>query len=138
MEYCGWLNQIWQSCGYLAIRKSLLHRLATQQIVMRTYTRCQCLEQHGRGTAGRTAWVPSRRTHRRTSVTTNLVLDKTLALDVPMWIVTLDLSKAFDKVSDHMLWVLQCMYYGQTGRIENNSADGDLFYIWGACDKDVY
>lgn len=41
-------------------------------------------------------------------------------------------------VSDHVLLVSQCMYYGQTGRIENNSADGDLFYIKGACDKDVY
>lgn len=69
-------------------------------------------------------------------------------LDVQVWIVTLDLSQVFDKlkweslgehgVSDHVLLVSQCMYYGQTGRIENNSADGDLFYIRGACDKDVY
>ena len=78
-------------------------------------------------------------------LTTNLVLDKTLSLDVPMWIVNLDLSKAFDKVkwenlwealsehgvSDHMLWVLQCMYYGQTGRIGDNSTDGDWFCIRG-------
>ena len=60
-------------------------------------------------------------------LTTNLVLDKTVALDMPLWIVSLDLSKAFDKVklenlwealsehgvSDHMLWVLQCIYDGQ-------------------------
>ena len=78
-------------------------------------------------------------------LTTNLVLDKTLSLDVPMWIVSLDLSKAFDKVkwenlwealgehgvSDHMLWVLQCMYYGQTGRIGDNSPDGGWFCIRG-------
>ena len=78
-------------------------------------------------------------------LTTNLVLDKTLSFDVPVWIVSLDLSKAFDKVkwenlrealsehgvSDHMLWVLQCMYYGQTGRIGDNSADGDWFCIRG-------
>ena len=31
-------------------------------------------------------------------LTPNLVLDKTLSLDVPVWIVSLDLSKAFDKV----------------------------------------
>ena len=57
--------------------------------------------------------------------TTNLVLDKTLALDVPVWIVSLDLSKAFDKdkwenlwetlsehgVSDHMLKVLQLLLW---------------------------
>ena len=78
-------------------------------------------------------------------LTKNLVLDKTLSLDVPVWIVSLDLSKAFDKVkwenfwetlsehgvSDHMLWVLQCMYYGQTGRIGDNSTDGDWFCIRG-------
>ena len=78
-------------------------------------------------------------------LTTNLVLDKTLSLDVPVWIVSLDLSKAFDKVkwenlwealsehgvSDHMLWVLQCMYYGQTGRIGDNSSDGEWFCIRG-------
>ena len=76
-------------------------------------------------------------------LTTNLVLDKTLALDVPLWIVSLDLSKAFDKVkwehvwealsehgvSDHMLWVLQSIYYGQMGRIEHNNTDGDPFCI---------
>ena len=56
-----------------------------------------------------------------------------------MWIVRLDSSKAFDNqmgkpmgkkisehgVSDQMLWALQCIYYGQTGRIGNNSTDGD-------------
>ena len=31
-----------------------------------------------------------------------------------------------------MLWVYpQRIYYGQTGRIEDNKADGDLFYIRG-------
>ena len=75
-------------------------------------------------------------------LTTNLVLDKTLALDVPVWVVSLNLSKAFDKVkwenlwetltehgvSDHMLWGLQRIHYGQTRRIEDNNADGDLFF----------
>ena len=28
-------------------------------------------------------------------------------------------------VSDHMLWVLQSIYYGQMGRIEHNNTDGD-------------
>ena len=36
-----------------------------------------------------------------------------------------------DGVSDHMLWVLQCMYYGQTGRIGDNSPDGGWFCIRG-------
>ena len=78
-------------------------------------------------------------------LTKNLVLDKTHALDVPVWIVSLDLSKAFDKVkwenlwealsehgvSDHMLSVLQCIYDGQMGRIEDNNTDGDPFSIKG-------
>ena len=70
-------------------------------------------------------------------LTTNLVLDKILSLDVPVWIVSLDLSKAEllwktrskHGVSDHMLWVLQCTYYGHTGRVEDNRLDGDLFCI---------
>ena len=31
----------------------------------------------------------------------------------------------------HMLWVLQCMYYGQTVRIGDNRTDGDWFCIRG-------
>ena len=75
----------------------------------------------GRGTTRRTAWdsEPIRRIEEHL-LTPNLVLDKNLSLDVPVWIVSLDLSKAFDKVkwensgealsehgvSDHMmLWV---------------------------------
>ena len=34
-------------------------------------------------------------------------------------------------VSDHMLWVLQCIYDGQMGRIEDNNTDGDPFCIKG-------
>ena len=32
-------------------------------------------------------------------------------------------------VSDHMLLVLQCIYYGQIGRREDNNTDGDPFCI---------
>ena len=53
------------------------------------------------------------------------------------------LAKAYDKVkwenlqetlsehavSDHILRVLKRMYYGQAGRIGDNSTDGDLFCI---------
>ena len=47
-------------------------------------------------------------------LTTNLVLDKTLALDVPAWIVSLDLSKAFDKVKWENLWeALSILYQGR-------------------------
>ena len=84
-------------------------------------------------------------------LTTNLVLDKTLSLDVPVWIVSVDLSKAFDKVKweslwealsehgmfDHMLSVLQCMYYGQGGL--SPTVLMEICFVSGeACDKDVY
>ena len=88
------------------------------------------------------------RAHRRIEkhlLTTNLVLDQTLALDVPVWVVSSDLPKAFDKVkweslwgafskhgvSDHMLLRLPSIYCGQVGRIEDDNADGNLFYIRG-------
>ena len=59
--------------------------------------------------------------------------------------MSLDLSNAFDKVkwenlwealsehgvSDHMLWVLQCIHYGQIGRVGDNNADGGPFCIRG-------
>ena len=54
-------------------------------------------------------------------LTANLFLDKTLAANMPVWILSLDLSKAFDRVdwgalwlassehgvSSHMLWIIQ-------------------------------
>ena len=49
------------------------------------------------GTTKRTAWIPS-------LLTKNRVLDKTLPVDVRVWIVSLDLSKAFDKVKLESLW----------------------------------
>ena len=36
-------------------------------------------------------------------LTTDFVLDKTLALDVPVWIVNLDSSKTFDKVKCYVV-----------------------------------
>ena len=62
-------------------------------------------------------------------LTTNLILDKSRATGLPLWIVSLDLSKAFDTVkwdtfwkalrgqniSDHLIWILQCLYHDQTG-----------------------
>ena len=38
-------------------------------------------------------------------LTANLVVDKLLAVSTPIWIVSLDLSKAFDRVSWDKLWV---------------------------------
>ena len=58
-------------------------------------------------------------------VSANLVIDKLLAVGKPVWIVSLDLSKAFDRVSwsklwaaltahgvsQHLVWIIQCLYW---------------------------
>ena len=44
------------------------------------------------------------------------------------WPFVFDLSWRASLYMIH-LWVLQCMYYGQTRRIGDNSADGDWFCI---------
>ena len=62
-------------------------------------------------------------------LTTNLILDKKGGTGLPLWIISLDLSRAFDTVkwdtlwealrrqniSDHLIWILQCLYHDQTG-----------------------
>ena len=59
-------------------------------------------------------------------LTANVCLQKTLAANAPLWIISLDLSKAFDKIdrnalcavlgqhriSKELIWILQCVYYG--------------------------
>ena len=59
------------------------------------------------------------------------MLDRTDTVGIPVWIITLDLSKAFDRVHwpalwraivdqgipDHVVWVSQCVYFGQRGEI---------------------
>ena len=73
-------------------------------------------------------------------LTANLFLDKTLAANMPVWILSLDLSKAFDRVdwgalwlassehgvSSHMLWIIQ-------GFLAQGFLARDLvFHVWDA------
>ena len=65
-------------------------------------------------------------------VSANLVIDKLLAVGKPVWIVSLDLSKAFDRVnwsklwtalaahgvSQHLVWIIQCLYWKQEGCVK--------------------
>ncbi len=76
-------------------------------------------------------------------LTANVRLQKTLAANAPLWIISLDLSKAFDKIdwnalwaalgqhgiSKHLIWILQCVYYGQTGVVREHDADSCGFNI---------
>ena len=76
-------------------------------------------------------------------LTANLCLLKTLAANIPSWIISLDLSKAFDKVnwealwaalmqhgvSQHLVWILQCIYYGQSGKVREDLVDSPDFGI---------
>ena len=76
-------------------------------------------------------------------LTANLVVDKLLAVSTPIWIVNLDFSKAFDRVSwdklwvalqvhgisDHLVWTMQNLYTGQLGRIQGDTGDSRVFPI---------
>ena len=81
------------------------------------------------------------------------LLSATLCLDkrTPLWIVSLNLSKAFDKVNwnvlwlalrddgvcDHFIWALQLMYSNQLGKGKVNIARAILSPYTPEGDKDV-
>ena len=76
-------------------------------------------------------------------VTANLVGDKFFAANRPLWIASLDLSKAFDRinsdalwqsllehgVSAHMVWILQLLYFEQTGEVKGTWGNSTVFPI---------
>ena len=78
-------------------------------------------------------------------VTATLMLDKTDAVGIPVWIISLDLSKAFDRVHwpalwralvdegipDHLVWILQCIYLGQCGEAVRDRGQSRKFNITG-------
>ena len=93
-------------------------------------------EQHG--------FQPGRRLEEHL-VTANLVLDKADAVGIPVWIISLDLSKAFDRVHwpalwtalvdegipVHLVWILQCVYFGQCGEVVGEMGQSRKFNITG-------
>ena len=76
-------------------------------------------------------------------VTTHLVLDKLSSANVPIWIVSLDLSKAFDRVhwpalwralseqglSEHMIWMIQNLNRNQQGQVVGSNGCSRSFAI---------
>ena len=76
-------------------------------------------------------------------LTTNFILDKSRGTGPPLWIISLDLSKAFDTVnwdtlwealrrqnlSDQLIWILQCLYHDQTGVVCDGAGASRKFDI---------
>ena len=73
----------------------------------------------------------------------NYVFDKTLLTGTPIWLISLDLSKAFDRVdwqalwtalathgvSQHLIWILQVLYDKQRGQVLTYTAESREFDI---------
>ena len=78
-------------------------------------------------------------------LTASLVIERALAVAMPIWIISLDLSKAFDRVdwpalwraladqgvNPHIIWNLQCAYCEQMGQVRGDSGDSRSFEILG-------
>ena len=78
-------------------------------------------------------------------LTANLCLQTTLAANIPLWIISFDLSKAFDTVdwdapwpalmqhgvSQHLVWILECIYYGQSGKTREHFVNSRELRIRG-------
>eukprot|EP00438_Fugacium_kawagutii_P018891 Skav221137 [mRNA] locus=scaffold233:687899:688318:+ [translate_table: standard] len=95
---------------------------------------CQPEEQHG--------FRPHYRLEEHLT-TANFVVDKLLTINAPIWIVSLDLSKAFDRVnwnklwlalhdhgvSEHLIWVMRCLYWQQVGCVQGTTETNENFPI---------
>ena len=76
-------------------------------------------------------------------VTANYVFDKTMLPGTPLWLISLDLSKAFDRVdwqalwkalethgvSEHLISILQLLYDNQRGQVITDTAESREFDI---------
>ena len=92
------------------------------------------------------------RKHRRMNehlLTAMLFLDKAWDKGIPVWIVSLDLAKAFDRgnwnglwlalhdhgISDHLVWILQLIYSNQLEEVQGEHSNGDPFPIHAGVQK---
>ena len=89
-------------------------------------------EQHG--------FRPNRRLEEHL-LTANMIIDNTRQCGMPLWVLSLDLSKAFDRVdwpslwqalrahgvSEHIIWILQCLYFEQHGEVVNSAEKKQKF-----------
>ena len=78
-------------------------------------------------------------------LTANVFLDKALNVGIPVWVVSLDLWKAFDRVhwpalwkglheqgiSEHMIWMISKLYDGQFGEVIGSTGRSRKFSITG-------
>ena len=86
------------------------------------------------------------RLHRRIEehlLTANVMVDKSRANSMPLWILGLDLSRAFDRIDWHALWqalrahgvsgkivwILQCFHFGQLCEIVTANDRSEPFAI---------
>jgi len=76
-------------------------------------------------------------------LTADIFIEKTRARNIPVWVVSLDLSKAFDRiawptlwkallehgVSQHLVWLMQNLYYRQSGQVKGKDSNSRTFDI---------
>ena len=92
-------------------------------------------EQHG--------FRPNRRLEEHL-LTANMIIDNTRQCGMPLWVLSLDLSKAFDRVdwpslwqalrahgvSEHIIWILQRLYFEQHGEVVNSAENKSFSNPW--------
>ena len=148
----GELPQTWQKTVFQMLPKTakamvtsdyrpianvrVLYKLFTYLVLRRIENTLDCAqpeEQHG--------FRKNRRIEEH--LVTNYVFDKTMLLGTPLWLNSLDLSKAFDRVdwqamwralethgvSQHLIWILQLLYDNQRGQVITDTAENREFDI---------
>ena len=115
----------------------VLYKLFTYLVLGRIENTLHCAqpeEQHG--------FRKNRRIEEHL-VTANYVFDKSMLMGTPLWLISLDLSKVFDRVdwqalwtalethgvSQHLVWILRSLYDNQRGQVLTDSGESREFDI---------